>query len=104
MRTEFLRTDVAESERSDRFKPDKILKIFEHARHSIRYCKIQLLLYSGRGNQSNIGLFLTPLAETSTVSNSKSNLYQLNYGIADLYLRQNLIFSLKFSMPLKGLG
>ena len=46
-----------ESERSDRFWPEKFLKIIEHVSYSIRYCKTSLLIYSGRNSLSNAGRF-----------------------------------------------
>ena len=49
---------LTESERSDRFWPEKLLQIIEHVSYLIRYCRISLLIYSGSSSLSNAGRFL----------------------------------------------
>ena len=48
---------VVISERNDPFLLEKILKLIEHVSHSIGYCKILALIYSGNSSLSNAWLF-----------------------------------------------
>ena len=53
------RKSLAESERNERFQRGKILETIEHIKHSIRYCKISLHMYSWSSRQLNAGTSLT---------------------------------------------
>ena len=54
-----LRISLTESERSDRFKPGKFLKMIEHVNYPIRYCTISFLVYAGSSSLSNAWRFFT---------------------------------------------